>query len=154
MSNIETTDAKPDSGEREKIRTRANSGGSEDETDTDHLRQSVERTERMRRLVARRYQVVRHRPGSRMRCMRSCMRTRSRRVRTPICSTSAAAPGWRASQCPTMSGSRSSGMCANSIGSPRTWRSSTGSLPRPRWTIQRSGVCSPLPALTWRWQRG
>ncbi|WP_245486847.1 hypothetical protein [Mesorhizobium sp. M7A.F.Ca.MR.176.00.0.0] len=61
MSNIETTDAKPDSGEREKIRTRANSGGSEDETDADHLRQSVERTERMRRLAARRYQVVRHR---------------------------------------------------------------------------------------------
>ena len=95
-------------------------------------------TERMRRLVARRYQVVRHRTRLKNelhailhahlipRCPHADLFNRRGRdgpARQPV---------------PTMNGVRSSGMCANSIGWARISPFSTARSRRVRWTIRRS----------------
>lgn len=118
MSNIETTDAEPDSGEREKIRFRGNSGGSEDEPiPTICANPSNEPSERAgwsRGAV----QVVRHRtPIKNKEHAILHAHLIPKGPHADLFNVRVSAP--LARQPATMSGSRSSGMCANSIGSPR-----------------------------------
>ena len=78
-------------------------------------------TERRRRLVARRNQVVRH---------RTRIKNLSRRARMPTCSAGWVEVGSDDRNCRTTSGPQSIGICANSTGSPRMSSFSTARAPR------------------------
>ena len=91
-------------------------------------------TERLRRLVARRNQVVRHRTRVKNEVhAHPAPRIWSRRARMPTCSTGRGGPGSPSRSCRTMSGRRSSGICASSTGSARISPCSTARSAR-RWS--------------------
>ena len=73
-------------------------------------------TERRRRLVARRNQVVRHRTRIKNQVHAILHAHPTRRARMPTCSHGWAGSGWRNSSCPMTRAPPSSGTGANSIG--------------------------------------
>jgi len=98
-------------------------------------------TERRRRLVARRNQVVRHRTRVKNESTPSWRRTSSRPVRTRSCSTDPDAPGSPDRSCRTTSGPPSSGTCVSWTGWARTSRCSTVTS-APPWSMTRpSSAC-------------
>ena len=72
-------------------------------------------TERLRRLVARRNQIVRHRTRVRTRPTRSWPRISSRRAPMRSCLTGRGGSGWCDRCCPTTSVPRSRGTCASTF---------------------------------------
>ena len=103
-------------------------------------------TERRRRLVARRNQVVRHRTRVKNETHAILAAHLVRRARAPSCSTGPAGPGSRGKTCPTTSAPRSNGTCASSTGSAKIWQGWTATSAWPSWTSRRCGVCSRSPA--------
>ena len=87
-------------------------------------------TERLRRLVARRNQVVRHRTRVKNEVPRILQPIWSRRARMPTCSTGRGRAWLAVSRCPTTSGPRSTGTCASSTGSARISPCSTARSPK------------------------
>lgn len=79
------------------------------------------RTERLRRLVVRRNQVVRHRTRAKNE-VHAILHAHliPPLVRTPTCSAISAGAGSAAKRCPTTNGRPSNGICANSTASART----------------------------------
>jgi len=104
--------------------------------------------ERMRRLVARRYQVVRHRTRIKNE-VHSILHTHL----IPKCPHADLFNGrgrsWLLLQSLPNDERQSRGTFVSLIGLLKTWRSSTGRLRRPPWMIRRSNACSPSPASTW-----
>jgi transposase len=103
-------------------------------------------TERLRRLVARRNQIVRQ-------------RTRVKNETHAILAAHLVPPcphaelfnspgrAWLARQsCRTTSAPRSNGTCASSTGSAKIWELRTATSAWPWWTSRRCGVCSRSPA--------
>lgn len=78
--------------------------------------------------------------GSTTRCTRSCTHHLIPRCSHAISSTSVAGTGWRANPCRMTSRPRSSGMCANSIGSARISPFSTARSRRAHWTSSDQAV--------------
>ena len=95
-------------------------------------------TERMRRLVARRYQIVRHRTRIKNEVHAILYAYLIPRCPMPICSAASGAPGWRASRFPTTNRSRSRGTCASLIASTRISRCWTRRSRKARWMIRPS----------------
>ena len=98
-------------------------------------------TERLRRLVARRNQVVRHRTR-----IKNEVHAILHAHLIPPCPHAdlfggLAEPGWHGRPCPRMSGAPSSGICASSTGSARISASSTADSPRRQSMIRQSSAC-------------
>lgn len=94
-------------------------------------------TERRRRLVTRRNQVVRHRTR-----IKNEVHAILHAHLIPLCrSATGGGPDWRASRSPMTNGPPSSAICANLIGWARTCGCSTGRSPRRSATIPRSSGC-------------
>lgn len=98
-------------------------------------------TERRRRLVARRNQLVRHRTR-----LKNEIHAILAAHLIPPCPHASLLNGpgraWLASRhCPTTSDRRSTGMCASWTGWGRIWRSSTATWARPSSTIRMSSGC-------------
>jgi transposase len=98
-------------------------------------------TERRRRLVARRNQVVRHRTR-----IKNEVHAILHAHLVPPCPQPSCSGDWAGSGCPDSSSPMtrpplSNGTCANSIGSARIWLVSTVRLRRRRSTIRRSSDC-------------
>ena len=111
-------------------------------------------TERMRRLVARRYQVVRHRTR-----IKNEVHSILHAHLIPKCPhadlfNNLARDWLGASLCPRMSRLQSRGIYANSTGLAKTLQSSTDRASKGRRMIRRSGVCSRSPASILPWRRG
>jgi hypothetical protein len=87
-------------------------------------------TERLRRLVSRRNQVVRHRTRIKNEVHASCRRISSHRARMPICSAGWVGAGSDGRSCRSTSEPPSSGTCANSTGWARILSFSTARSPR------------------------
>ncbi|WP_375778979.1 transposase [Bradyrhizobium sp. ma5] len=95
-------------------------------------------TERQRRLVARRYQVVRHRTR-----LKNEVHSILHAHLIPKCPhadlfNAAAGRGWPLNSCPTMNAQRSIGTSVSLTGWRKTWPCSTARSRRTQWTIPRS----------------
>ena len=99
-------------------------------------------TERRRRLVARRNQVVRHRTRMKNEIHAILAAHLFRHARTRSCSTGLAGCGSTVRPCPTTSARRSRGICVSSIASARTSRCWIATSPKPPSMIRPCGGCS------------
>ena len=98
-------------------------------------------TERRRRLVARRNQVVRH---------RTRVKNETHAILAahliPPCPHAELFNGPGRTCCPTTSAPRSHGTCASSTGLAKIWQRWTATSARRSWTSRRCGVCLRAPA--------
>lgn len=105
-----------------------------------------ERTERLRRLVARRNQVVRHRTRVKNEVHGILQAHLVPKCPHAVCSTIAAAPGSSVRCSPTTSGPPSLATFARLIAWPRTWQTLMSTSPWRRSTIRRSVGFKRSPA--------